>query len=245
MKYLSFGAGVQTTALLLMYYELKFDEVIFADTGAELPETYEYMEKYSIPFMEEKGIKFTIVKGNEKGINNLEDYCLNYKISPSIQLRWCTDKFKIKPITNYILSKPKSDFPAIAVLGISYDEAHRIRQSPYNWQINEYPLVDKKITREQCKKIITKYGWSIPPKSGCYFCPFQSEKEWKELYFNYPDLYERAIQIEENGQQFPKFKLLPNGVSLRELRIKFGYGNHRLEEYNPEMSCELRGYCGV
>jgi len=245
MKYLSFGAGVQTTALLLMYDELKFDEVIFADTGAELPETYEYMEKYSIPFMEEKGIKFTIVKGNEKGINNLEDYSLNYKISPSIQFRWCTTKFKIKAITNYIRSKPKSEFPITAILGISYDEFHRMRKSPFDWQENEYPLVYKKITREQCKKIIMQHGWSLPPKSGCYFCPFKGVKEWRDLYFNHPDLYERAMRIEENGQQFPKFKLLPNGTSLRQLRTKFGYENHKLEEYEPEMSCETKSYCGV
>jgi len=30
MKYLSFGAGVQTTDILFMYPQIKFDEVIFA-----------------------------------------------------------------------------------------------------------------------------------------------------------------------------------------------------------------------
>ncbi|MGI0079676.1 MAG: phosphoadenosine phosphosulfate reductase family protein, partial [Nitrososphaerales archaeon] len=56
--FLSFGAGVQTTALLLTD---EFDEIIFADTGAEMPETYDYIEKYVKPYCKEKDLKFTTV----------------------------------------------------------------------------------------------------------------------------------------------------------------------------------------
>jgi len=232
VKYLSFGAGVQTTTILFMYPQIKFDEVIFADTGAESPETYEYLEKYSIPFMQENGIKFTVVKGNEKGIDNLEEYCLYYKIIPSMRVRWCNYKFKTKPIEKYILTKPKNEFPIVGILGISSDESHRIKTSKYNWLSYEYPLIKLKMTREDCKRFIEKKGYPIPPKSGCFFCPFQRKKEWEELYLKHPDLYERAIRLEENSQQFENFKLLPSGISLRELRKHFGYGNHKLDEYD-------------
>jgi len=232
MKYLSFGAGVQTTAILLMYPQIKFDEVIFADTGSELPETYEYLEKYSKPFMEENGIKFTVVRANDKGINSLEEYCLHYKLIPSMQIRWCTDKFKTKPIEKYLLSKPKEDFPITGIFGISYDEAHRVKKPRYEWWLLEYPLVELKMTRQDCIKVIEKKGYPIPPKSGCFFCPFRTKKQWEELYIKHPDLYERAIRLEENSRDFEKFKLLPSKKSLRELREEFGYGNHKLDEYD-------------
>jgi len=232
MRYLSFGAGVNTTALLLLYPEVYYDEVIFADTGAELPKTYEYIDEYVKPFLKDIGIKFTVVRGNEKGMSSLEEYCIYYKIVPSMQVRWCTEKFKLDPIAKYLKKTKKGDeYPIIALLGITYEEKDRIKESPYLWQVNEYPLVQRKLTRQDSIRIIRSYGWSVPPRSGCFFCPFQSSVQLRFLYLHYPELYERAIRLEENSQQFPKFTLLPNGISLRVLRNRFGYGNHRLEEY--------------
>jgi len=216
MRYLSFGAGVQTTAILFLYPKIQFEEVIFADTGAELPETYEYIDRYIKPFIEENGLKFTVVRGNEKGITNLEDYCLYYRIMPSVRVRWCTSKYKLKPIFKYLESKKER--PITAILGISYEERHRVIKSPYDWHIPEYPLVSMKMTRDDCKKVIVRKGYAIPPRSGCYFCPFQTIDEWKDLYIRHPKLYERAIKLEENGQKFNEFKLMPIGISLREFR---------------------------
>ena len=45
---LSYGAGVNSTALLFFLVKQKFplDYVVFADTGNERPETYSYLEKH-------------------------------------------------------------------------------------------------------------------------------------------------------------------------------------------------------
>ena len=51
--YLSLGAGVDTTAILLMPDIMdKTDFILFADTGGENPETYEYLDKYLKPYFE-------------------------------------------------------------------------------------------------------------------------------------------------------------------------------------------------
>src|SRR2546426_10503178 len=72
---LSYGAGVNSTALMLFLIENKFplDYVVFADTGNEMPETYAYIKKVKrdlktkkIPF---KGVR---VRNNE----SLSDRCL-------------------------------------------------------------------------------------------------------------------------------------------------------------------------
>ena len=64
ITFLSFGAGVQTTAMLIMLAQGKIhaDAVIFADTGAEHPETYDYIERYDKPLCEKMGIPFLTVR---------------------------------------------------------------------------------------------------------------------------------------------------------------------------------------
>ena len=69
--FLSFGAGVQTTAMLILVSkgEIEVDAVIFADTGAEHPETYGYIEKYDKPLCEKIGIPFMTVRMHRKITN--------------------------------------------------------------------------------------------------------------------------------------------------------------------------------
>ena len=56
LQVLSFGGGVQSTAMLLMIHEgtlPKPDVVMFADTGSELPETIEHIETNARQFIED------------------------------------------------------------------------------------------------------------------------------------------------------------------------------------------------
>lgn len=228
-RFLSFGGGVQTTALLLMRDIVPFDEVVFADTGNEWPGTYEYMEKWSKPYCEEHSIPFISVRNSD--YDSLEDMCLQKKITPSRLQRWCTDKAKIRPIRKYV--KEHLDGKAVAVMGISFDEYQRMHDPHWNEYTFEYPLIERHITREMCKDIIRKHGWPVPPKSGCWFCPFQRAKQWKELYQTEPLLYKRAITIEENSSGFPEFHMIGDR-SLRSLASKFGDGTKKLEEFGLE-----------
>ena len=152
-----------------------YDEVIFADTKGEWPETYEYLEKYILPYVKEHGIKFTVLGGDvtKSGIttSSLEDYCHKRKTTPSIQFRWCTETFKIRRIKEYIRVQdyPK---PRLAIMGISFEELGRMHKShSRTWEF-EYPLVMKHMTRKDCELIIRNAGWPVPPKSGCFYCPY-------------------------------------------------------------------------
>ena len=51
----SFGCGVDSVAGLLL--NSNYDEIIFADTGSELPETYAYLDY----FEKKSGLKITKV----------------------------------------------------------------------------------------------------------------------------------------------------------------------------------------
>ena len=48
------------------------------------------------------------------------------------------------------------------------------------------------------------YEWSN--RSGCYFCPFQTKRNWLNLYKNHPDLFFKAKSYEDERNKNPKFK---------------------------------------
>lgn len=268
--FLSFGAGVQTTALLILMArrEINADAVIFADTGAEHPETYEYIEKYDKPLCDKLGIPFITVrmlkkvtnvdKGEEEYASTLRGVAIARRRVPSINNRWCTDYAKITPmkLTVRMLQKEgKFEKPATSIIGISIDEKQRALNKDGTWKRphlseynNSYPLVEMGISRDDCHKIIKEYGWPDPIKSGCYFCPFQGTREWADLYHHHPDLFWDAVYLEERDKNFPRYNLYPRGGSkgLRRLASGpgFGYGSLSLyDDYEGNACVEVESSC--
>ena len=201
-KVLSYGGGVNSTALLfyLIDNDYDIDEVIFADTGAELPETYRYIRKI-INYCDKNDIKFSIVMND----TDIYTWYWNHRKIPVRNRRSCSDLFKIRPIYRYL--RRLNAKQVVAYLGIAYDEKKRAKESSRKYIKNVYPLVENKINREECKQIIHSHGFQIPPKSGCYFCPFQPERSWYYLLNNHPDLFKKAMLLEENGTAYPRLTL--------------------------------------
>lgn len=187
-RYLSYGAGVNSTALLVLY-ENKIDEAVFVDHGGDYPDTYDYVR-----YIEKRGFPITVIKPSVEGFDDLYNYCIYKKLIPSRMFRWCTDKFKIKPITKYV------DRPCKMFIGFCVDETKRVkREFRYRTGMTcQYPLITKGITRGFCIQIIKDAGLKIPRKSCCYFCPFSRRLEARELLLNYPDLYQKCKLLEEN-----------------------------------------------
>lgn len=82
-------------------------------------------------------------------------------------------------------------------LGISLDEFQRMRNdSGVEWKKLEYPLIDLRIDRNQCKEIIRRADLPVPPKSSCWFCPYHSLSVWQEMRLHQPDLFQKAVALE-------------------------------------------------
>src|SRR3990167_7270731 len=221
---LSYGGGINSVALLLLLLKARepLDEVVFADTGGELPETYDYINRirdylrdYSVPFT-------TLTK--RVSDSDLYDTSLRRKVIPSALWRWCTRDFKVAPIHEYYESK---DVHVFQYLGIALDELHRMKHSGVTFVTNLYPLVDKRVSREGCIEIIKKAGLPVPIKSACFFCPFGTVDRWRYVYTQHPTLYRRAIALEEKSKHFPSQRLTDQAfrnkteVSLRQLAQRF------------------------
>jgi len=208
---LSYGGGVNSVALLFYLLDEKkpLDEVIFADTGCEIPDTYFYAFKIK-SYLEKKNIPFSIVRVKQ---GTLYDRCKTRKVIPSQIWRWCTRDLKIRPIHSYYRSLKTY---VNQYLGISYEENDRAKESKVDYITNLYPLVEEKINRDDCINLIYEKGFTPPPRSGCYLCPFNSVSRWCEIYKNYKELYLKAMELEESSKHFPKQKLTT--VTLRNLK---------------------------
>lgn len=235
---LSFGAGVQTTALAILVAEgkVRADAVVFADTGAEKPETYWYMETYTKPLMAEGKVPFVTVRTtipSEKG--NLYDFLWSIKDIPNIRFRRCTDHFKIRPIRKLIGKN------CLQLIGFSIDEVQRAKESRHP-EHKAYPLIEMGMSVIDARRTISDFGWPLPLKSSCFFCIYQPWLEWNWLKNNHADLFQKAIDLE--ARYYERKPYMRNRFGL--LR---GTGLWRLKDgLQPEMlvpgeyAC-WEGYC--
>lgn len=207
---LSYGGGVNSVALLfyLLEHNKPLDEVVFADTGGEIPETYQHIEIIK-KILDDNNITFTKVKVKS---DLLYERCEKREVIPSQIWRWCTRDLKIRPIHAHYRNLKCDIFQ---YLGISYEERDRKKDSNKEYIKNLFPLIDEKITRDNCIDIISKNGVKLPSRSGCFFCPFNTISRWVEIYKNHKHLYEKAMSLEENSKFYPKQKLC--NLSLRKL----------------------------
>lgn len=180
MHWLSYGGGVNSTALAILLADGKLPQYmpwksIFADTKAERPETYAYIERFT-KWLAERGIELiTVVGGPENKGEPVIERWKRLNVTGSRLIRACTDKAKIKPIEHYI--KTQCNDESMRLIGIAADESHRVRDDPKQC----YPLVDLGIDRAGCVEIIRAAGLCVPVKSGCWCCPFLRVGEILEL----------------------------------------------------------------
>lgn len=97
-------------------------------------------------------------------------------------------------------SECQSDPLVIAMIGISLDEASRMKPALRPWIVNRYPLVDAGIKRRDCLQWMTARGFPTPPRSACVFCPYHSDAEWQRLKTEEPEDFARAVQFEKDYQ---------------------------------------------
>jgi len=195
---LSFGAGVNSVALAIMAINDGWrEEIIMSDTGCEWPETYSYLDYFEREYLQPKGFEVVKLKGmpwqrygggkhNMPGCSLIE-YCEVANMIPFATRRWCTAEWKVKPMRRY--ADGRQD-----MIGIAADEAHRAVDAVR-------PLVEAGVTREGCIKIIEAEGLDVPQKSGCWLCPFQRNDQWRLLWERHPELFERAMLLEENAKR--------------------------------------------
>ena len=191
-------SGGKDSSALAVYLrgEIPEMEYFFCDTGAELPETYEYLTRL------EAILGKPIARLNaSRGFDHWFEVFRG--ALPSPQMRWCTKNMKIKPIEEWI-----GDTPAVSYVAIRADESNRKGYVSTKPNIEtRFPFIEDGIDHDGVMRILDDAGIGLPDyyewrtRSGCYFCFYQRKAEWIGLSERHPELFDRAVAIEQKVLQ--------------------------------------------
>lgn len=211
LRTISLGAGVQSTTLALMAAAGELtpmpDCAVFADTQWEPKAVYEHLDRLekALPFpvyrVTAGDIRDNIIR--DKNTTGQRFAAIPWHLaSGGMGRRQCTKEFKIAPLRRklrdllgYLPGKPIR-VPSVEVwIGISVDEAVRMKPSLDRWIVNRWPLIERGMSRWDCRQWLAKRGWSAP-KSACIGCPFRSDEQWRDLKDNAPADFADAIEVD-------------------------------------------------
>jgi 3'-phosphoadenosine 5'-phosphosulfate sulfotransferase (PAPS reductase)/FAD synthetase len=186
-------SGGKDSAALALYMRGRVPEMeyFFCDTGRELPETYEYLQR----------LETVLGKPIARlGADRDFDHWLEVfgGALPSPQMRWCTKNLKIKPLERWI-----GEARTYTYIGIRADEDRTgyISKRPNITPV--FPFRDDGLVKADILRILDEAGVGLPDyyrwrtRSGCFFCFFQRKIEWVRLADEHPDLFEQAVEYED------------------------------------------------
>jgi hypothetical protein len=258
MKIISLGLGVQSTAMYFLSSVNmieRADYAVFADPGAELPRTYEILEmlqdwaKYNngipIHVTNERNLLQDIMKAqNSRGVRWASIPA--FTESGGMIMRQCTGEYKIQPVIKKVRElhglKPRQRMPKTEMwLGITLDEIQRMKISQLPRINYIYPLIEQRMSRSDCMKTFKRFNFPIPPKSSCVFCPYHSDKNWKEIKEKLPEEWEKCVEIDNTIRDATKKGLNDKLYLHRSLtpleKVQFA-------DQQELFMCE-EGFCGL
>jgi len=211
LKILSLGWGIQswTMAAMIALGELEpVDFAVHSNTTWDRESTYDF-EKQHTQWLVEHGINVVTVRAEnpqpvtDGGIVVIPAFNTPTDKGHSQIRRRCTNDWKIKPLRDFIraeLERRNIDkTPAVVEqwLGISFDEFQRAKDADVKYILHRYPLLEKKMTRNDCIQWLIKNNLPSPGKSSCTFCPYHSMDEWKRIKRAGGNDWSTVIQIDE------------------------------------------------
>lgn len=257
LRILSLGWGVQsfTLAAMAAVGEIELDYAVHADTRNERSETYSFAREWT-PWLAARGVRVVMVEAPEVP-NRITDQWGGLYIPAFVKgssknggrlRRQCTYRWKITPIRQWITQEMrrramrKTPGTVEMLLGISLDEFQRMRESDVKYIRNCYPLIERRMTRNDCAKWLAAHGLPSPVKSACVFCPYHSKAEWREIRGG--EDWTRAVEIDiAIRQRLPPYDLFVHQarVPLEQVDLKTPEEKGQLNLWNEECS----GICGV
>lgn len=200
MKHIVFiSGGKDSSAMALrlqeLHPELDFDFVI-TPTGDELPP----MQAHWARLEKKLGKKLIVLRDAEHP--TIYDLINHFKALPNWRQRWCTRILKIELAEKYVYELNE---PAILYVGLRADEEERQGNVKYNTPQEDlfapdikqvYPLRDWGWGLKEVVSYLDKQEVCIPRRTDCSMCFYQGLGEWWLLNEEYPDIYQKLIDLE-------------------------------------------------
>ena len=260
----------------------KPDFMIFADTGWEPKFVYEHVEylKKAITIcpiitVERGNLREDLIKAAnpEPGSREEEKSFAGRVPNPPLfaarpnggrvgmLYRQCTHDYKVIPIQKKMREllgvKPRYRVPKDMIveqwIGISTDEAMRMKEARMPWLTSRWPLIEMKMSRADCLqwyRDIKKHP--MPGKSSCIGCPYHHNDQWKNMQKNYPEDWEDACDLDDkirHGLKNTETELFlhKSAKPLRSIDFQAPKPQQNLfgETFDEEFADECEGLCGV
>ncbi len=280
---LSLGAGVQSSVLALLLSRsdprlaaLGYPQpevAVFADTGWEPDYVYAHLAwleqelDYPLVRVSSGDLKQNLKQGRTPSGHRFVDvpfYLVAENGKKGMLRRQCTNHYKIAPIHRRIRrlagGRPRRPFPkdrhVEMWLGISADEAGRMKPSRESWVTHRWPLVDLGMTRRHCVEwFAAEYPGCRLPRSACVICPYRSDEHWLELKRDEPASYDEAVEFDRwlrhsrtnpvrellNGRPYLHSARRPLATVIAEKEAEKATDSDSIHPFDEE--CE--GLCGV
>lgn len=265
MNVINLGAGVQSSTMALMAahgeIEPMPDVAIFADTMAEPLAVYTWLKWLvsQLPFpvhivAKDEGLRASVMDAVLNKTFNKVPFFTESESGGGLLRRQCTQEFKITPIRQHIRGllglgkgqRAPREILATSWIGISTDEASRMKPSRDHYIAHRWPLIEAGMSRFQCLEWMAKKGYPTPPKSACTFCPYHSDAMWRDMKMNDEKSWDDAVIIDKrirNGVRGTTQKLYLHR-SLKPLdEIDFRNAEDFGQQSMFDDECE--GMCGV
>jgi len=231
----SLSGGKDSTAVLLklLEHEMLVHEVVYVDTGKEMPEMAKHIgrlrdqvEAEYIQFTQlqlEKPFEYWLgkhvkTKGKHKGKKGYG--------WPDHMNRWCTS-LKIQTLKRYY-KQLTTEHETVEFIGFAADEIQRTENNKDS-RIKEYPLVLWDMVEEDALKYCYSQGYDWGglydkfARVSCYCCPLSRLSELKYVYKNYPELWQDMKQMDVKS-----YRQFRSDYSLDDLELKFETEPERL-----------------
>ena len=210
---LGLSGGKDSAALAIYLKDQGRDsriEYFFCDTGAELREVYEYLDRLE-DYLGRPIERLSSGRDFDHHLKRFNGFL------PAPHARWCTRVMKLEPLEAFV-----GDDPCISYIGIRSDEQRGGYISHKPNIKAAYPFIEDGIIRADVFRMLEDsvgipdyYKWRS--RSGCYFCFFQRQEEWVGLADNHPKLFERAKQYEKVDQESGRRFTWVKGKTLDEV----------------------------
>ena len=271
-RVISFGAGVQSTVMAVLAAEGAFgaqpDCAIFADTGWEPPHIYEHLDwiETILPFpVHRTSFKYDL-RERTKSLRSYSDgegyldipvYLRGQtRAENGIGARHCTENYKIMPIRRecrrLLGYGPRGNPPPGAVeqwMGISVDEAHRMKDSRVQWVVNRYPLIELGMSRRECQEWWAERFERPLLKSSCVGCPYQAASRWLDTKRRYPAIFAELVEIDDNlrvsGLRYSRDAYLHRSRRPLDQAVALTEAQKTLWPEADGFGEECEGHCGV
>lgn len=261
IRLISLGAGEQSTALALMAAERivpNCDGAVFADTGGEPDEVYRHLmvlqlvcAAYGLPvYRVSKGSIEDDALDTEHRFASMPLYTKDAKGRVGMLRRQCSREYKVEEVhrkARDLLGKMRPKPGEVEMwVGISTDEAHRMKPSGKQYVVNRWPLIELGMSRADCRSFNESRGFHDVPKSACIVCPYTDRDRWRDMQVRRPEEFETAVQFERDIRNSPRFRA--DDVYLTRHAKPLDQIDFRNEEEAGQLNmfdAECEGVCGV